>query len=166
VIIVSLEKTVGKSSDTAQAIVLLILYAAITAQSIKWPSFNYARVSMWSTLSFIGVFWLVFINILSWNVSNSLAWIILLFFGWAIILITGFLLQKLKFPSMLTSEKHPNLPALFKFAFQCGLDQNEISKMQRSIFRSQSIYSPAGPDELSSEQMSSDLLFPSYSDDR
>jgi hypothetical protein len=163
VIIICLEKTVGKSSDTAQAIVLLILYAGIIAQSFKWPSFNYPRVSMWSTLSFIGVFWYILVNLLSWNVSNSIAWIIMLFVGWSILLTIGVTLQQVKFKSMLISRKHPDLQALFHFAYQCHDHAERLFASKKFIFRSMTIYAVPDSAEVSSEQLSNNQLLPSNS---
>jgi hypothetical protein len=44
---------------------------------------------MWSTLSFAGVLWMVFINLLSWNIKHTVIWPILLFVGWALLVVIG-----------------------------------------------------------------------------
>jgi hypothetical protein len=89
VTIICLDRSIGKSSDTAHGAILLLIYIGIIAYSIKFPLFNYPRVSMWTTLSFIGVFWLVLVNIMSWYVGTKDVWTLVIVDFWGIILIAG-----------------------------------------------------------------------------
>jgi hypothetical protein len=133
----------------------MALFASMTVYSIKWPLFNYRRVSMWSTMSFAAVFGLVLINLLSWSTNqSSFPWLIMVFIFWAILVILGVFLQATEFPSRLRSEKHPDLQNLFAFAFRCNVNRDNISQTTNNrMFRSESIYAvkPREIDMQSSE---------------
>jgi hypothetical protein len=133
--IIALSKTVGKHSYETHLFIFMIFSFAFFVHSLKFKPFNYARLSMWHSLSLGGVYWLALLNILDKMTSANMAYVILLFVGWAAIVGLGLVLQTKKYPSMLKTYKHPDLMQLYKFAWQPNMKVENVR-----IFRSISIF--------------------------
>jgi hypothetical protein len=108
-IIIDLQKTLGKHDEDAHLFLYLFLTFAFFIHSVRYKPFNYPRVSMWHTLSLAGVYWLALVNTLDHMTEENLAYVILLFVGWGCLIIAGLIIQAKRIPSMLITQQHPDL---------------------------------------------------------
>jgi hypothetical protein len=88
-LMIVLSRSMKESSGIAHAMIFFCLTLAYFLHSLRFKAFNYARMSMWHSLSLLGVYWLAFSNVLDRISSPNYAFVILLFAGWGIILIIG-----------------------------------------------------------------------------
>jgi hypothetical protein len=100
---------VGKHNEDTHLFLYLVLAFFFFLHSLKYKPFNYARVSMWHSISLAGLYWLALINTLDHMSDENQTYIILLFTGWGLLVCFGLVFQKKKHPSMLITLRHPDL---------------------------------------------------------
>jgi hypothetical protein len=103
ILVIALAKTVGKHDDQTHLFLYTFLFIAYLLHGLKFKPFNYARLSMWHSVSLAGVLWLAFLNLLDHMTEEHIAYVVLLFVGWAVLIGVGWVVQQLRFPSMLVT---------------------------------------------------------------
>ena len=118
-LLVALYKAVFPANALIHGISYLLLLVLFWVLALKYPGFNYKRVSHWQRLSVVGVFWLGVVSMLGQQLAFvGSYWLVFVLVGWGLLVGAGLVWMWLKYPSLLVKPKGVDTQELFKFAFQ------------------------------------------------
>ncbi|CAG9311407.1 unnamed protein product [Blepharisma stoltei] len=131
--IIILSKTLKVYYESLHGLVYILLLSIFVAICLKLRPYNYGRMNLWLVISYLAVIWGVTLSsIYSISPYHFMPpWIVSEYIGWIILIAVGLYFQSYYCPSMLFTEKNPDIGVLFRFELGNSVCADKINKSIR-----------------------------------
>ncbi|CAG9310181.1 unnamed protein product [Blepharisma stoltei] len=134
-LIVVLTKTSKPYDESLHGLFCIIILVLILFLCFKQSPYNYHRVNLWLTISYIAILWNYILSSLYWlaRFDSPILWLMLQFLVWCILVAVGITIQCKFFPSLLIADKVVDITMFFKFSMGNQISAMELAKLKGKI---------------------------------